>query len=281
VQAAWRGSVERRRLRSALLAQWHEEYAAAAASPSTLVPGRALRDGAVRLLLAALLPHASCQAGSALISGEPLQLQQQQRGSSSVIAGAGNAAAAVRGTLALVLRSVSAAAAASSSSSGDGSAAANTCSSGTSYVTEACSPDSAAWKMQAVQLCQLCCLVLATAPHSSSSSSNNNSSNNNSGTTDPVTDAAAVRVLQLLTSTDNWGNSTHAAEEAAVSVLSGLAARPQPLLRSVRRLVAECVKLQAQRHTVDTAGGVGGTPGAGGALQPAAVAASGVQEEEV
>jgi hypothetical protein len=116
------------------------------------------------------------------------------------------------------------------------------------------------WLLQAVRLCQLCCLVLCAGPAAS----------------DPVVDAAAARLLQLLTCADYWGRgdksssssgaapapssdgspaaqSTSSAGDgqasaAAAAVLSGLCQQPLPLLQAARRLVLSSSALQAQQH---------------------------------
>jgi cobalamin biosynthesis Mg chelatase CobN len=118
-----------------------------------------------------------------------------------------------------------------------------------------------AWLLQAVRLCQLCCLVLCAGPAES----------------DPVVDAAAARLLQLMTCADYWGrrdkssSSTGAAPApssegspsvrstssagdgqasaaaAAATVLSGLCQQPLPLLQAARRLVLSST-LQAQQQ---------------------------------
>jgi hypothetical protein len=111
------------------------------------------------------------------------------------------------------------------------------------------------WLPQAVQLCQLCCL--GVAPPSAES--------------DPVLDAAATRLLQLMTSQQYWaphqdGNDVERGSRnssSAAAVLHGIMVQPMPLLQATRRMV--------------TNGSVAGQPQAAAAAQltPAAVTASG------
>lgn len=131
------------------------------------------------------------------------------------------------------------------------------------------------WQLQAVRLCQLCCLVLAAEP----------------GAADQVVDAAATRLLQLLTCSSYWGkadrssnacppaaigtadpgnsSSQCSAADAAAAVLSGLCAQPLPLLQAVRRLVCSTRLAQQQAE------GGGDSPAPSGALQAGAVVATG------
>jgi hypothetical protein len=112
IQSHWRSHAARTLLRQQLLQQWHASYASAAAQPDVLLPGLELRTGAVRLLLAALLPFGSSRSRKMLASGDPYTLSNStgesgDGGSRAAVSSSGSSSAlAVRGTLALLLRSI-------------------------------------------------------------------------------------------------------------------------------------------------------------------------------
>jgi len=148
------------------------------------------------------------------------------------------------------------------------------------------------WLVQAVQLCQLCCIAVAS----------------NSAAPDAVLDAAAARCLQLLTTPSAWGQSEGSpskdragtadctcsqsaahegnlqAEAAAMasSLLAALEAQPLPLLMAARRctqqhrlLSQQQQQQQQQQQAVAAAGGVNGiTMTATGGKQKADAGAS-------
>lgn len=101
------------------------------------------------------------------------------------------------------------------------------------------------WLVQALQLCQLCCLVLAA----------------NTCTPDTVLDAAAARLLQLMTSSTAWCAPEHAnshsngtstgvscQQAAAAGLLDGIRSQPMPLLLAARRCVQQHKRLLQQRQ---------------------------------
>ncbi|KAF6266492.1 hypothetical protein COO60DRAFT_942 [Scenedesmus sp. NREL 46B-D3] len=264
IQSHWRSHTARAALRQQLLQQWHASYAGAAAQPDVLLPGVQLRTGTVRLLLMALLPFGSSRSHKLLAAGDPYILTSSSSSSgagftadgsaSRACASSGSCAAAVRGTLALLLRSI-----------GSSDPALN-------YTAGSAGPNAQAWLLQAVRMCQLCCLLLCAGPAAS----------------DPVVDAAAARLLQLLTCADSWGGGDNnssssgaavrardgsravqsssgsdrgqATADAAAAVLSGLCQQPLPLLQAARRLVQSSSALQAQQQA---AAGSPASPAAG------------------
>jgi hypothetical protein len=343
IQSHWRSHAARSLLRQQLLQQWHASYAGAAAQPDVQLPGDELRRGAVRLLLAALLPFASNRSRKMLATGEPYTLSSSTGSSSSSSSAAGalgssSSAMAVRGTLALLLRSVGSSdpalnytAACTGPDAQVGAASmqwlatiscctqAHVCSATAIIPASVFLSVQLAWCLQkqpsvatsryiraaslyhklciiclcmlqpslqqASRVCQLCCLVLAAGPGASS---------------DPVVDAAAARLLQLLTCADAWckhdktssssgsasgsraegpvqssdGSQGQPAADAAAAVLSSLCQQPLPLLQAARRLV-QCSSSAVQAAAESSAGP------AGGLLQARMVSTAGAQPPSV
>lgn len=94
IQSYWRSYAARTALQQQLLQQWQAAYAGAAAQPNLNLPAIGLHNGAVRLLLMALLPFGSVRTRAQLQSGDPMCLDTP------------SSRAAVKGTIALVLRSI-------------------------------------------------------------------------------------------------------------------------------------------------------------------------------
>lgn len=151
------------------------------------------------------------------------------------------------------------------------------------------------WLVQAVQLCQLCCIAVAS----------------NSAAPDAVLDAAAARCLQLLTMPSAWGqsegspvkdkagtagctgsqsaaledNSQAEAAAMASSLLAALEAQPLPLLMAARRCTQQHILLSQQQQQPQqqaAAGGVNGiTMTATGGLEKTDAGASPCQCESI